>query len=42
MGEILYRPVIKDDEHLLHSKSNPDNVKGLTRDSDNKNPNIND
>ena len=42
MGEILYRPVINDGEHLLHSKSNPNNVKGLTRDSDNKNPNIND
>lgn len=42
MSEILYRPIIKNDEHLLHSKSNPNNVKGLARDCDNKNPNIND
>lgn len=40
MGEKLYRPIIKDGDHLVRSSKNPDRVRGQSRDSDNKNPDI--
>ena len=40
MGEKLYRPILDDGEELLHSKDNPERVRGLTRD-ENNNPGIN-
>lgn len=40
MREKLYKPIIKDGDHILHSKENPNRVRGLTRDKNNKNPNI--
>lgn len=40
MGEDLYRPVIKEGHHLVKSKSNPNRVRGQSRDSENKNPDI--
>lgn len=40
MGEKLYRPKLKSDEHLLHSKDNPKNVRGISRDANNKHPDI--
>ena len=35
-----YKPVIKDNEHLVKSHNNPDRVRGLSRDENNKNQNI--
>lgn len=40
MGEKLYRPIIKEGNYLLKSKSNPERVRGLTRDANNQNPDI--
>lgn len=40
MGEKLYRPIIKDGDHLVRSSKNPDRVRGQSRDSENKNPDI--
>lgn len=40
MGDKLYKPVIKDNDHLIRSKNNPNRVRGLTRDENNKNPDI--
>lgn len=40
MGEKVYKPVVKDGDHILRSKDNPDRVRGLTRDENNKNPDI--
>ena len=40
MREKLYKPIIKDGDHILHSKENPNRVRGLTRDKNNKNPSI--
>lgn len=40
MGEKVYRPIIKDGDHLIRSKDNPDRVRGLTRDINNQNPDI--
>jgi hypothetical protein len=40
MGEKVYRPIVKDGNHLIRSKSNPDRVRGLTRDENNQNPGI--
>lgn len=40
MGEKLYRPIIKDGDHLVRSSKNPNRVRGQSRDSDNKNPDI--
>lgn len=40
MGEKLYRPILNEDEHLLQSTKNPDRVRGLARDENNKNPDI--
>lgn len=40
MGEIVYKPIVKDGNHLLRSKDNPDRVRGLTRDENNQNPDI--
>ena len=41
MGEKVYKPILKDGDHLVHSKSNPQRVRGLTRDENNQNPDIN-
>lgn len=40
MGEKVYKPIVKDGNHLIRSKSNPDRVRGLTRDENNQNPGI--
>ena len=40
MGEKVYKPIVKDGDHLIHSKDNPDRVRGLTRDENNQNPDI--
>ena len=32
MGEKVYKPIVKDGDHLIRSKDNPDRVRGLTRD----------
>ena len=40
MGEKVYRPIMGEGEHLVSSRDNPDRVRGLSRDEDNKNPNI--
>jgi len=40
MGKKYYTPDIDDNEHLLPSKTNPKKVRGLSRDENNKNPDI--
>lgn len=40
MGDKVYKPIVKEGDHLLRSKDNPNHVRGLTRDSENKNPDI--
>lgn len=40
MDEKFYRPIIGEGDHLVSSRDNPDRVRGLTRDENNKNPNI--
>ena len=40
MGEKIYKPIVKDGDHLIRSKDNPDRVRGLTRDENNQNPDI--
>lgn len=40
MGEKIYKPILEDGEHLLRSTDNPDYFRGLSRDENNKNPNI--
>lgn len=40
MKDKYYKPVIKDNEHLVKSHNNPDRVRGLSRDENNKNQNI--
>ncbi len=40
MGEKYYKPILKEGEHLIHSKENPNRVRGLARDEDNKNQDI--
>lgn len=40
MGEKVYKPIVKDGDHLIRSKDNPDRVRGLTRDENNRNPDI--
>lgn len=40
MGEKLYKPIIKNGDHLVKSKNNPNRVRGLTRDENNQNPDI--
>ena len=40
MGEKVYKPIVKDGDHLIHSKDNPNRVRGLTRDENNQNPDI--
>ncbi len=40
MGEKVYKPIVKDGDHLIHSKDNPNRVRGLTRDKNNQNPDI--
>lgn len=29
MGEKVYKPIVKDGDHLIRSKDNPDRVRGL-------------
>ena len=40
MSEKYYKPILKDGDHLVRSSKNPDRVRGQSRDSDNKNPDI--
>ena len=40
MGEKVYKPIVRDGDHLIRSKDNPDRVRGLTRDENNQNPDI--
>lgn len=40
MEKKYYKPIIKDGDHLVKSKSNPNRVRGLTRDKNNQNPDI--
>lgn len=40
MGEKVYKPIVKDGDHLIRSKDNPERVRGLTRDENNQNPGI--
>ena len=40
MGEKVYKPIVKEGDHLIRSKDNPDRVRGLTRDENNQNPDI--
>lgn len=40
MGEKIYRPIVKDGDHLIRSKDHPNRVRGLTRDENNQNPDI--
>lgn len=40
MGDKVYKPIVKDGNHLIRSKDNPDRVRGLTRDENNQNPDI--
>lgn len=40
MGEKLYRPILKDGDHLVQSTKKPDRVRGQSRDANNKNPDL--
>lgn len=40
MGEKVYKPVLGKGAHLVRSKNNPERVRGQSRDSNNKNPDI--
>lgn len=40
MGEKIYKPIIKDGDHLVKSSKNPNRVRGQSRDANNKNPDI--
>ena len=40
MGEKLYRPILKDGDHLVQSTKNPDRVRGQSHDANNKNPDL--
>ena len=40
MSKKVYRPILKEGDHLLKSKENPDRVRGLARDENNQNPDI--
>lgn len=40
MGEKVYKPIVKDGDHLIRSKDNPNRVRGLTRDENNQNQDI--
>lgn len=40
MSEKVYKPIVKDGDHLIRSKNNPDRVRGLTRDENNQNQDI--
>lgn len=40
MGEKLYRPILKDGEHLVRSKNNVDRVRGVSQDENNKTTDI--
>ncbi len=39
-GEKVYKSIVKEGDHLIRSKENPDRVRGLTRDENNQNPDI--
>lgn len=40
MDKKVYKPIVKDGNHLIRSKNNPNRVRGLTRDENNQNPDI--
>lgn len=40
MGKKLYRPILKEGDHLDKSRKNNNRVRGVSRDSNNKNPDI--
>lgn len=40
MGKKVYTPIVKEGDHLIRSTANPNRVRGLTRDSNNQNPDI--
>lgn len=40
MEEKYYRPILKNGDHLIPSKENPNRVRGLARDANNHNPDI--
>lgn len=40
MSQKYYRPIIKEGDHLVKSKSNPNRVRGLSRDENNQNQDI--
>ena len=40
MEEKYYRPILKNGDHLISSKENPNRVRGLARDANNHNPDI--
>lgn len=40
MSQKYYRPIIKEGDHLVKSKSNPNRVRGLSRDENNLNQDI--
>ncbi|MFQ9514297.1 MAG: hypothetical protein ACLRZ9_00570 [Eubacterium sp.] len=40
MGEKIYKPIVKEGDHLIRSKDHPNRVRGLTRDENNQNPDI--
>lgn len=40
MGYKVYKPIVKEGDHLIRSKENPDRVRGLARDENNKNQDI--
>ena len=40
MGDKVYKPILKDGDHLVSSTKNPERVRGQSRDANNKNPDI--
>lgn len=40
MGEKVYKPIVKDGNHLIRSQDNPECVRGLMLDENNQNPDV--
>ena len=40
MGKKVFMPIVKDGDHLIRFRVNPERVRGLTRDENNQNPDI--
>ena len=40
IGEKVYKPIVKDVDHLICPKDNPGRVKGLKQNENNQNPDI--